>query len=152
MFRQQHDIHAMRVDPSAVALTEWPVMVRETMAVLGQASGVSKDGNPLGPVCPGLLTFVQKTKSAGGRQNQPGHAASPATPNRGSYAQGGGNRRQDYDRGDRRGNYGDGYKRTRRSARSGRGGGAGGQTGKRKKAPARTDAGADAPEAADADP
>ena len=149
MFRQQHDVHAMRVDPTAVALTDWPVMVREAMAVLGQATGVSKDGNPLGPVCPGLQTFVQKNKSAGGRQGQSGDGASSSSSNRGSYTQGGGNRCQGYDRGD--GTSSDGYKRTRQGARQGRSGGAGGQTGKRKEATARTDAGSDAPEAADVD-
>jgi len=60
----------MRVDPTAVPLTYWPTMVREAMGVLGQEAGVSKDGNPLGPVAPGLQSFVQRNKTAAGRQGQ----------------------------------------------------------------------------------
>ena len=149
LFRQQHDLHAARVDPSVVPLTEWPVMVREAMAALGQASAVSKDGNPLGPVAPGLQTFVKRNLTPTYRLTHSGEGSGGGGRGRGS------GRQQYAERSDRQsGGNGGNWKRPRRtSSRGGRGGGAassGGQRGNRKKAAAK-DAGAEAPDAADPD-
>ena len=149
LFRQQHDIHAMRVDPTATPLTDWPTMVREAMGVLGQAAGVSKDGNPLGPVAPGLQTFVQRNRTAAGRQGQPqGQIGDSAVQGRGGAGEG---RRQYPERSDRRGYRGGGGGRGRRGNKYGRGAAATDKP-RRKKAAAKADAGEEAPEAAADDP
>ena len=119
------------------------------MGVLGQAAGVSKDCNPLGPFAPGLQSFVQRNRTAAGRQGQPqAQIGDSVGQNRAGAGEG---RRQYTERADRRGNRGGGGGRGRRCNKFGRGAAVSDKP-RRKKAAAKADAGEDAPEAAVHDP
>jgi uncharacterized membrane protein YgcG len=92
LFREDHDAVVSEFEPNCVPIASWNDKVKAAMRRLGQDAGLTKDGTPLGPLCPGLrgsgAGFGRDVTNRSGSHSS-GRSGKPA-PSKNRFSRGGG--------------------------------------------------------------